>query len=189
MKAAGRSCGFFVSTHLGGRERRFRQGCKPNSVCAPGGAERIICLSSLYPKPVPRERDMERAAPRFPIWPCSRWGLPCLRDCSWSGGLLPHLFTLTSDNTHGSVTRGGLFSVALSVGPQRLRAETPPASIPGSGLRRLRLRGIAPYGVRTFLLQLAPEAILRPAEIAPKVAEPLPKNKGSSAKAKSGKTR
>jgi|GEM_PF-5868244 len=29
----------------------------------------------------------------------------------------------------------------------------------------LRLRGIAPFGVRTFLLQLAPEAILRPSEI------------------------
>ena len=38
---------------------------------------------------------MERAVPRFPIWPCSRWGLPCPRDCSWGGGLLPHLFTLT----------------------------------------------------------------------------------------------
>ncbi len=39
---------------------------------------------------------MERAAPGSPIWPCSRWGFPCLRDYSWSGGLLPHLFTLAT---------------------------------------------------------------------------------------------
>ncbi len=41
------------------------------------------------------ERSLERAAPRFPIWPCTRWGFPCLLPCGWSGGLLPHLFTLT----------------------------------------------------------------------------------------------
>jgi hypothetical protein len=38
---------------------------------------------------------MERAAPGSPIWPCTRWGFPCLRAYAWSGGLLPHLFTLT----------------------------------------------------------------------------------------------
>ena len=42
---------------------------------------------------------MERAAPRSPIWPCTRWGFPCLRACAWSGGLLPHLFTLTQTET------------------------------------------------------------------------------------------
>ena len=42
---------------------------------------------------------MERAAPGFPIWPCTRWGFPCLRDCSWSGGLLPRLFTLTASRS------------------------------------------------------------------------------------------
>lgn len=51
---------------------------------------------------------LERAAPRFPIWPCTRWGFPCLRACAWSGGLLPHLFTLAL------WIQGGLFSVALS---------------------------------------------------------------------------
>ena len=40
---------------------------------------------------------MERAAPRSPIGPCSRWGFPCLLNCSRSGGLLPRLFTLTTD--------------------------------------------------------------------------------------------
>ena len=79
---------------------------------------------------------MERATPRFPIRPCTRWGFPCLVDCSSSGGLLPHLFTLTQhfrrnvadpyregDGHLNLVTPcnfsqkvlGGLFSVALSV--------------------------------------------------------------------------
>jgi len=31
----------------------------------------------------------------FPIWSCTGLGLSCLLDCSQSGGLLPHLFTLT----------------------------------------------------------------------------------------------
>ena len=53
----------------------------------------------LSQQPVPGTRsalrNMERAAPESPIWPCTRWGFPCLRACAWSGGLLPHLFTLT----------------------------------------------------------------------------------------------
>jgi hypothetical protein len=35
-----------------------------------------------------------------PIWSCFAWGLPCQRDYSRRGALLPHLFTLTcSANT------------------------------------------------------------------------------------------
>ena len=53
----------------------------------------------LSQQPVPGTRsalrNLERAAPRSPIWPCTRWGFPCLRARAWSGGLLPHLFTLT----------------------------------------------------------------------------------------------
>ena len=30
----------------------------------------------------------------FPIWPCSRWGLPCRPCCHVRGALLPHRFTL-----------------------------------------------------------------------------------------------
>jgi len=33
--------------------------------------------------------------PSPPIWPCSTRGLPCLERLRPSGGLLPHLFTLT----------------------------------------------------------------------------------------------
>ena len=57
---------------------------------------RIICLRSRYPKPALLSRSTERAAPGFPIWPCTRWGFPCLVDYSASGKLLPHLFTLTA---------------------------------------------------------------------------------------------
>jgi hypothetical protein len=91
----------------------------------------------LSERPIPGTRfvrNMERAAPRFPIWPCTRWGFPCLRAYACSGGLLLHLFTLTPlllesqpipFRPHSSVKgttkawfqkeRGGLFSVALSV--------------------------------------------------------------------------
>jgi hypothetical protein len=81
------------------------KGCKPNSVCPVFTGERIICLSGRYPEPVPLAQNVERAAPGFPIWPCTRWGFPCLRDCSWSGGLLPHLFTLTPARV--AANRGG----------------------------------------------------------------------------------
>ena len=45
----------------------------------------------------------------FPCLSCIAWGFPCLRRYLRSGGLLPHLFTLT--------LAGGLFSVALSGHP------------------------------------------------------------------------
>ena len=44
---------------------------------------------------VRRTRNHRRAA-RFPISSCIGLGLPCPFDCSFGGGLLPHLFTLTS---------------------------------------------------------------------------------------------
>ena len=34
--------------------------------------------------------------PSLPIWPCSRWGLPCRSCYQKRGGLLPHLFTLAN---------------------------------------------------------------------------------------------
>lgn len=63
---------------------------------APLRTERIICLSSPYPEPV-RLRVLRRAAARFPIWPCTRWGFPCRSACARRGGLLHHLFTLTAN--------------------------------------------------------------------------------------------
>jgi hypothetical protein len=53
----------------------------------------------------------------FPIWPCSRRGLPCHNRYQLRGALLPHHFTLTCGPSHaGSLRIGGIFPVALSVG-------------------------------------------------------------------------
>ena len=108
-------------------------------------------------------RNVERAAPGSPIWPCTRWGFPCLRACAGSGGLLPHLFTLTG----GSRELPAVCSLWHC--PSARLAAWPPACIrqPAFLRRPRRLRGIAPYGVRTFLLpRIAPrEAILHPSKI------------------------
>ena len=53
------------------------------------------------------------SAARFPIWSCSRWGLPC-RECYHPrGALLPHHFTLT---VAACAALRRYLSVALSVG-------------------------------------------------------------------------
>ncbi len=41
-----------------------------------------------------RAARCSRKAACFPIWPCSRWGLPCRRRYRRRGALLPHPFTL-----------------------------------------------------------------------------------------------
>ena len=124
---------------------------------------------------------MERAAPGLPIWPCTRWGFPCLRDCSWSGGLLPRLFTLTqpflkparASNSNPSSARGssrqrqqalrraGRFNFLRHFPSKGVSAFLPRVS---PALRQ-GLRGIAPSGVRTFLPRFDPGAILRPSKI------------------------
>ena len=60
-----------------------------------------------------------------PIWSCSRWGLPCRLRCRSRGALLPHRFTLTAAKTLRS--RGGLFSVALSLGSPPVPVKDHPA--------------------------------------------------------------
>jgi len=102
---------------------------------------------------------MQRAAAGFPIWPCTRWGFPCLVACASSGALLPHLFTLTH------ALRRGRFILCGTVRRGISRFRRPRVS----SLRRTKLRGIAPYGVRTFLLPLARKAILRLPKIVGKV--------------------
>jgi hypothetical protein len=95
---------------------------------------------------------MERAAPWSPIWPCTRWGLPCLLACARSGGLLLHLFTLTPLIPGLSILeplfqpwkeRGGIFSVALSVRTPRGVASrvyplSPPSYVGGYEVTRHR---------------------------------------------------
>jgi hypothetical protein len=64
-----------------------------------------------------------------PIRSCSRRGLPCHPCYQGRGGLLPHPFTLTSPVAR----KGGLLSVALSLGPtpcERSPGRTLSAALP-----------------------------------------------------------
>ncbi len=119
---------------------------------APKNRRRESFVSAAYTRNLSAHRGMERAAPWFPIWPCTRWGFPCLADYSASGELLPHLFTLAAPlRARRFVFCGTLRRNALAFLPRVSLSE---------------LRGIAPSGVRTFLPRpLQPEAILHPAGI------------------------
>jgi len=80
----------------------------------------------------PRDRA---GNPVPPVLSCTAWGFSCPRTCARGGGLLPRLFTLSARLAPG----GGLFSVTLSV--ERDLGPFPPRI----------LRGMLPFGVRTFL--------------------------------------
>ncbi len=75
---------------------------------------RLLEASSSQPGDRPGARSP-------PIWPCSGWGLPCLQCHHRSGELLPPHFALPPIN------RGGIVSVALSVGLPRLAVSQHPA--------------------------------------------------------------
>jgi len=101
---------------------------------APLRVERIICLSDRYPKPVSLSRNPERTTPRFPIWPCTRWGFPCRVACASRGGLLHHLFTLT----RASCETQAVYSLWHC--PSGRFTPSPPACILKSAFFRRRLR-------------------------------------------------
>ena len=169
---------------------QFWKGCKPSFVCPAdsefkkrssrfqnpeSAGERIICLSSQYPR------------------------LSTFR--SWNRRFRRLLFGLAPDGVFraSKITLGAVGSYStFSPLPAHRSAEavyflwhfpsTPP--IPTSkpcqtfeagigGAARAypafngRLRGIAPCGVRTFLLELAPEAILHPSKTEPEKYDSL----------------
>ncbi len=112
----------------------------------------IICLTPKGPhccevRLLPG--DSNRAGCPSPVMSCITRGLPSLLCHLRSGGLLPHLFTLTS--SPASKLLGGLFSAALSV----LIAYTISPSLS---------RGTLPCDVRTFLDQASLTAITRRAD-------------------------
>jgi hypothetical protein len=85
----------------------------------------------------------------FPIWSCSKWGLPCHRCCHRRGALLPHHFTLTRplNFASGIATRlNGRAVYFLWHFPWACALQALP--------------GTLPFGVRTFLYPKA--AIARP---------------------------
>jgi len=121
---------------------------------APCGGE-----NHLSQRPIPGIRPLSRrwSGPLrgFPIWSCTRRGFPCRVACASRGALLPHLFTITAR------TRAREAVCFLWHCPSEPLTEFRPRV---SQSYRLELRGVAPYGVRTFLPRLAPGAILRPSK-------------------------
>lgn len=79
--------------------------------------------------------DSERAGNPSPVLSCATRGFHCLLGYPWSGGLLPHLFTLTP----GRVGPGAVCFL-LHYPSERLEPVVPCSS-----------QGALPYGVRTFL--------------------------------------
>src|SRR6266700_480760 len=71
---------------------------------------------------------------------CTAWGFSCLANCSASGELLPRLFTLACTSFKEPAVS---FSVTLSV------------NVCFRERRPRILRGMLPYGVRTFLQRTA----------------------------------
>jgi len=93
-----------------------------------------------------------KPAASSPVLSCTAWGFSCPLGYPRGGGLLPRLFTLTrGQSLLRRLSSGGLFSVTLSVA----RDFHP-------GLPRV-LRGMPPYGVRTFLRDCSrrPSAVTR----------------------------
>ena len=88
------------------------------------------CASSDLPGSPCGQQERTRRPARFPIWSCSRWGLPCRRmlppaRCALTAPFHPYLprsslgaWARLSPGQHGRNARdiGGLLSVALSVG-------------------------------------------------------------------------
>ena len=107
---------------------------------------RIICLRSRYPKPVPLSRKLERAAPGVSYLALHPMGFSVPRRLRSARCALTAPF-----HHHPGSRRGCLFSVALSVGGLS------PARVYRSGFYAKTLRGIAPFGVRTFLPALRKE--------------------------------
>jgi len=116
--------------------------------------ERIICLSSQYPEPIPLARELERAAPVVPYLALHPMGFavpPRLRlgRCALTAPFHP--------DRAGCPARRSQFlwhcpSARLSANRPRVSPAEP------------ELRGIAPCGVRTFLPRREPGAILHPSE-------------------------
>ena len=108
----------------------------------------IIHLSRISPKArrifirrsatIPE--DLWRAGCPSSVLSCTTWGFSCLANCSASGELLPRLFTLACTSFKEPAVS---FSVTLSV------------NVCFRERRPRILRGMLPYGVRTFLQRTA----------------------------------
>src|SRR3989304_7076920 len=107
--------------------------------------------------------SLRRTGERPPIWSCSGWGLPCPLGRPRGGGLSPRLVTLTPGELK---SRGGVFSVALSVPSRSLRVTEHPALRSSDfPLRQSRSDHPSHSGVRRYYKRPStPIAILRRAK-------------------------
>ncbi len=104
-RSAPNSARLFRQTRRGRRRGgRCQSACKPGSVWRAFAHVAAIRLGRSLPNAsrnqpgrLVRKRPELLRAHAAPIRFCSRWGLPCRPRCRVRGGLLPHLFTLTSD--------------------------------------------------------------------------------------------
>ena len=130
---------------------------------APLRAERIICLSSQYPEPIPLARELERAAPLVPYLALHPMGFsrpPRLRlgRCALTAPFHPCLAGCPARRSH---FLWHFPSARLTANRPRVSPTEP------------ELRGIAPCGVRTFLPRREPGAILHPSEAVGTVGQRL----------------
>jgi len=93
-------CPAIVSVRAGGRNDSGRAVSRVLSAPRSGGENHL----SQQPVPGTWEPKLPGSGQLqvSPIWPCTGWGFPCLRACARSGGLLPHLFTLTVSCKHAT---------------------------------------------------------------------------------------
>ena len=139
--------------------------------------ERIICLSSRYPEPVPRWRD--RSGPLrgslFGLAPDGvfRAASLALRAVRSYRTFSPSPTVAAVCDRRASGAHRAPLQFRLSVFCGTVRRKTSRFSsrvylcFATVRDRRYKLRGIAPFGVRTFLFWLAPKAILHPSKTNP----------------------
>ena len=101
----------FLQTEIEGcKECGLKWIDKPDSVVTDNSSHSDHSSCPLIAQEVERPYPRAMGGPPYPpIWPCSRWGLPCVRHHWRTGELLPRLFNLTR-----AEAPGGIFSVVLS---------------------------------------------------------------------------
>ena len=120
-------------------------GSRPISRVLSRATIHLGCTSPCTSSGLPGSTRGSRAAACtacFPIWPCSRRGLPCRRRCRRRGALLPHRFTLAVVLAHAWAVCS-LLHFPWAHAPQALP-------------------GALPFGARTFLRFPAKTAVAWP---------------------------
>ena len=102
--------------------------CKPGSVeCRHSdGHSSRGAVTRTFEQPT-RSVFVGAGRPSLPIWPCSRWGLPCRIRHRLRGGLLPHRFTLacTPKRSHRRSVLCCTVRRCLATSPRRYLAARP----------------------------------------------------------------